>query len=208
MKEQLLNHLHETIHAKYKTYSSETDTEIRFKQLGKTLFIDFEGSRSYKDWKHNFDFKMKRYDGFSISFYAHAGIIDKWKSVESIIFNKITAPGVRVVRFRGFSQGGAMAQIAHVVMSSYCFFNTIKFESITFGAPNVFNKKSNINMSGLLRVELSNDIVCHLPPGIFGYKKFGQELVINTNDKWWKRILPYIDEHSPENYRRNIVEFA
>ncbi len=201
LKQILLNNLHATWQANYELLSPETDTEVAFSKIGDTLYVDFEGSLSGTDWKYNMMFGMVKY----ANFYAHGGFIEKWISVENSVWVNIIAADVKNIVFRGFSQGAAIAQVAY---ADYIRFTPKKnLKCVAFASPFIFGNKTDINDSGITRIELSHDITCHVPPGFLGYKKFGKVIIIDKNRPWYENIFPWIDEHSPANYEKNIYKY-
>ena len=184
-------HLLATANADYKTLSRETDTEVAFTEVDDTLYIDFEGSLSTRDWLYNFDM----YYSLLGDFKAHRGILKKWDSVKYTIYGYILKNTEREkVVFRGFSQGGAMALIAH---TDFPFKNT---RAVCFATPAVLCRGlPDYIFENVTLYEISNDPVTWFFPGILGYKKYGNVVRID-NLPWYRRIIPDFSAHSPAGY--------
>ena len=95
--------------------NEKTDTEYRLEVKDKLIILSFQGSSSVLDYKQNFTFWKKPYKNMEHLFFVHAGLFNKYKSVQDDIFNIITPlfnPDWKL-RIYGFSQGGTLATFAH-----------------------------------------------------------------------------------------------
>ena len=155
--------------------NKETDTEYKYEVDGNTLYIAFKGSTGREDWKQNFSFWIRPYKNMPVKWFAHAGFVRKWKSIEDDILSIIEKEQPDNVYIYGFSQGGAIAVLAHeAVIFNYPLLDGL---TLTWGAPRVvwawnYNKIYD-RFYGVIRLEKTWDIVPKLPPWIFGYKHVG-----------------------------------
>ena len=157
--------------------NKKTDTEISFTEKDGKLYISFQGSESKLDWIQNFMFGKVPYSNMKKKFFIHMGFIKKYKSVREDVLNRVRearARGIKKIEIRGFSQGAALATIAHEDILYH--FN--EPNTIIFGSPRVFgwwNKKLlNELLSGVTNVRNTRDLVTKIPPVLFGFKRYGK----------------------------------
>ena len=171
-----------------------TDTQYRITQKEGRTFLDFQSASSKKDWWMSFWF-WKRAVPFTHSVRAHAGFLKKCLSVVKRIEEDLAALQADKITIRGYSKGGALA----VLCGMYFSFETEKV--ITFGAPRVVNKDpfSSVFYTNS-RVYVSGDIVCNLPPRLFGYTLPGYPIRLGP-----KRI-PRPKWHNDKQYTLHLEE--
>lgn len=156
------------------------------------LFI-FKGSNSWKDWVKNFNFIKTRTPLGKI----HRGFYDSWQTVHDIVIEKASLSQTKIIRFYGYSYGGAIATIAALFTAV-----ELKIETYcqTFGCPKVGNSvfKRNFNKFVNFNQRLVNrfDLVIYLPFYKYHHVK-GK--TVSANDKFMRA-------HSLSNYLNSLKE--
>lgn len=157
---------------------SETDTEWAIKRGKDYIVITFKGSTSNLDWRQNFRFWYAPYKDMPKKWFAHAGFVAKWKSIQPAVMAAVGKAVVRgdFIRFAGYSQGGALAVLAHED-AVFNYPDTV-VTTITFGAPRVIAFGHNIKdrFDELFQFQHRGDLVPHVPPWIFGYHHVGDKV--------------------------------
>lgn len=160
------------------------DTEYKFQIKDRTLHITFKGSTSKTDWKQNFSFWIKPYKQMPVKWFAHSGFVRKWKGIEDEIDSILNKYKHLPVKLYGFSQGGAVAQLAHEFVRFR--YPNRQVETISYGSPRVvwfWNQwKLENRFKGLTLIQNRRDIVPNLPPWLFGYKHIGKK---EKFSKWY-----------------------
>ena len=167
----------------------ETDTEWFHHIDGATLYLSFQGSISRLDWIQNIQGSKVPYRDMPRKFKVHKGFLKKWRAIREEVDSLVTDQIAEVI-IAGFSQGGALAQLAH---EDILFNHGIRATTVAFGSPRVFSWGiPKERLKGVVRVQYGGDMVTGLAPWIMGYKHGGQ---LSTLGKWpwWLRIRP--DHH-------------
>jgi len=167
-----------------------TDTQWKYYIAKDTLYIAFQGSISKLDWLQNFSFWTKPYRKQSFRWYAHAGFVKKWKSVEDDVLQVIRGNGVKEVVVFGFSQGAALATLCHESI----WYNFPEYRSTlktyTYGSPRVvwfWNKRRlKKRFETLRRFAIDRDLVPKVPPCALGYRHVGDEEKLKGVHPFWK----------------------
>lgn len=183
------------------------DTEYKYTIEGDTLKITFMGSSNFTtkgkkriaiDWKHNFSFFIKPYRKMKPLWFAHKGFTIKWKIVEDEILQLVKDnPDIQSILITGFSQGAAIATLAHESIWFHYpqYRDTLK--SIVFGSPRViwfWNRwKIRDRWESLTRIKNGWDIVTDVPPIWFGYGHVGSQKRIGR--KWWQISFRFKHNH-------------
>lgn len=179
--------------------NKETDTEYRLeinKEI-KTVIVSFQGSGSKKDWISNFSFWKKPYKQMKKLFFVHAGLFNKYKSVQDDIMNKII-PVLKAdwkVRGYGFSQGAALITFFHEDIKYRL--PKIDLETYSFAPPKTFTffnaKFLQTRFETLYTVKNVNDIVPKVPFCWMGFRHYGNIIKLGK----WKIVFPWnwVDEH-------------
>lgn len=169
----------------------ETDTQYKYFQDKNTLYIAFQGSISKEDWRQNFSFWVQPYRDMPVRWFAHAGFVEKWKSVEDEILS--LAEKSENICVSGFSQGGAIAVLAHESIRFHDLNKSV--QTVTWGCPRVvwcWNlHRISHRFEGITRHERFWDIVTHVPPALFGYLHVGKRL---TQGSRWP-TLKVVENH-------------
>ena len=158
--------------------NKETYTEWYHRIDDDTMYLSFCGSDGtyYKnkklttDWRQNFSIKRVPYKDMSVKFKVHKGFLEKWKSIRDEVLN--LTDGIKKVEISGFSQGSAIALLAH---EDIVFNIKIEPTTVIFGCPRVVSWRApKDRWKTLTRVQLSWDMVPGLPWFIGGYKHVGE----------------------------------
>lgn len=181
-----------------------------------TLFIVFQGSNEWMDWKDNFKFHKQviPYEGVNERVKVHEGFISQYKTVRNIIHSrvrKIAGAGWSVCII-GHSLGGALATLCAVDIQ-YNFPGAFsitdgKLSCITFGSPRVgnasFAASYDVRVPHTIRVVNGEDMITKLPPEWFGFVHVGKKHQIGDKH-WYGRIgIGSTDDHYPQRYLENI----
>lgn len=155
----------------------------------------FESTRSTGDWLHNFETWVKPYKRQPITWYAHAGFVELWKSVR----DEVAKYYKDIHRIAGYSQGSALAQLA---AEDYYFTTGNAIDAVGFGCPRVFwmpNDYVRRSQEKTKLVMIENDIVTHVPFAIWGYKHVGTPVLLPRTSMLWSSKA-----HYPDSYREGI----
>lgn len=165
----------------FNNVDKNTDTEYHISILSEdTLLISFQDSRTTKDWFYNFNFFAKPYHNMKNLFFIHRGFLKKYKAVQQRIHKTIEEFKPKKLLLRGYSLGGALAQICHEDM----WFNypEINLETVVFGSPQPFSWFNahvlKDRLKNVIRVESEKDIVTYLPSMFLGFWSYGKKIRI------------------------------
>lgn len=160
----------------------DKDTEWKWKIEKEALHIAFKGSTSRLDWLQNFRFWVRPYKKMPVTWYAHSGLVSKWKAIEDDVLKLVTSKNLPV-KLSGFSQGGGVAILANESIRYHC--PNLMTLTMTYGAPRVvwfWNLgKIKHRFLGVMNWQNRQDIVPHLPPWLFGYRHVNK---IKRIGKW------------------------
>lgn len=185
-----------------------------FVEDGDKLTIYFEGSRQKIDWWRNFLFTQKVYKMFRV----HRGFYEAYSEVRDVLINKVMEYSLTNKRFRwqeivvvGYSHGGGICQIAFedIAYHRSDIINNIK--GYAFESPRCLKvpRKYRDSWNGLLVIRTNQDLVCRLPPRIFGYRHQGKMLKIKgdtslVENKWLPKC---IKSHYPQVVYQALKEY-
>lgn len=178
---------------------------IRIK--GKSATVTFRGTDNAVDRYKNLMFckKCNPYENVNPKICVHSGFLSAYKSenVRSRI-HSVLREGVERVTLTGHSLGAAMAVICALDLQYN--FPGKDYEVYLFGCPRVgngaFKKSYDKRLIKTVRVENGNDIVCKVPPVIFGYRHVGSRLHIGKS----KNPLAFsFLEHYPHDYFEKML---
>ena len=153
----------------------ENGGDYYIERNGDTLKIFFEWSDGLEDWKSNLNFfaiPWKPYKDMKHIWLCHRGFLKVWKAIEPHIAECINDPDVKKIEVVGYSHGAAIALLCY----EYCTFNRpdIEVEGAGFGCPRVFwgfvPKSVKERFKSFKVIWNGNDIVCRVPPVIFGFR--------------------------------------
>lgn len=182
------------------------DTEYKWGiDSDNNLLITFMGSSQFKtkdnkvsiDWRHNIDIIAKPYKGMKPIWFAHRGFKSKWKVIEDEVLELITTHQPTGVLLTGFSQGAAIAGLAHESMWYNFPEYREKLHTKVFGCPRFvwfWNKwKIGNRWENFIRIESRWDLVTKVPPILFGYTHVGE--AIKIGHKWWQVNFRFKHNH-------------
>lgn len=169
----------------YKLYMVDEDAHILFRGTTGTL----------KDWLVNFRFLRTPYRG--AKWRAHKGFVESYKAVQPIILQYIKAKQPRMIFISGYSQGAAIATLAHEDLTYHGYLPITH----AFASPRVVGWGADRKYwRNVVRYSMPRDIVTKLPLRIMGYKHVGQEMTIAPGWRW----PPSVKQHRPEQYIENL----
>ena len=150
---------------------------------GRRAIITFRGTNSALDRYKNIMFcqKCNEFDINDPKVCVHRGFMSAYLSenVRERIHSLIKS-GIDRVSITGHSLGAAMATLC--AYDLYASFPEKVYEVYLFGSPRVgnarFARSYNKKLVFTLRIENGNDIVCKVPPALFGYRHVGATLHI------------------------------
>ena len=182
---------------------TDHDASFAFKVEDQALHIYFEWSNGATDWKNNFDFPAKPYRDMKDQWHCHRGFLKVWKAIEPHLAAAIMDPNVGTIIIAGYSHGGAIAQLCY----EYARFHRpdCDVKGYGYGAPRVvwgrLNSRVKARFLGFVVIRNKRDIVTHLPPVFFGYRRSGDVLTIGEGS------YNCIDAHRPESYIAELEKF-
>ena len=179
------------------------------------LYMYFEESNGWKDWKNNFTFPAKPYRDMGIKWKAHKGFVKVWKEIEPYLEEVIMNPEVRYVVISGYSHGAAIAALAH----EYVWFHRPDLRddmtTYAFEPPRVFwgwriPKELKERWRNYKVYRNGQDLVTHVPPTAFGFRYVGQMIRLNKKrkilvDKTY--VFRCINEHASPNVIAALEDF-
>lgn len=169
------------------------------RQSGGTLYIFFEKSVGTNDWKNNFSFSAKRYEGL----FVHSGFLSVWEKILPQIKEHIFDQSIKSIIVTGYSHGAAIALLCHLFLQKHRPDIKSSVQSYGFGCPRVLfglsRKKAKQYFKNFTVVRNIDDIVTHLPPAIFGYFHVGNMLKIGK-----KGTYSRVDAHREANILKEL----
>lgn len=179
--------LNECMNLQDKYVHVEGGGDFFMQRNGDTLKIFFEWSDGLEDWISNFKFlaiPWKPYKGMKRLWFCHRGFLRVWKAIEAYIAEYINDPNIKKIEIVGYSHGAAIALLCY----EYCVFNRpdIEIEGVGFGCPRVFwgfvPKAVKERFNNFKVVWNGKDIVCHVPPVLFGFRHIGTVVKIGQTN--------------------------
>jgi hypothetical protein len=185
--------------------NKDKDIEVSIGLQNSTLFVTFCGSLTLKDWLYNFRFWKKPYKRMNGVWLAHAGFVSIWKEIEPYVQDYVKTHVFTSVEIRGYSHGGALAQLCHEWFMFQKEQNIIQcpVATVVAGASRVFSifgyRHIKERCKGIMRYQFRSDGVCSLPPAILGYKHVG--IVGQVGKRNINPLRPqFIYDHDATNY--------
>ena len=169
------------------------------------LSLMFRETVGKEGWMSNFRFTRTPYSNMVGSFKVHTGFLELYKSIrEEVLSACEQTSGDTPILLFGYSQGGAVAQIAAEDIQYHMHVeNRIPETNVwtyALGAPRVFGWRRPKYAQGINLLEMAGDIVTWVPPWLFGYRKAGNTYRIPNKFK------PGPDSHGFENYREALEQ--
>lgn len=171
---------------------------------GETLKIFFEWSDGIEDWISNFNFlaiPWKPYKNMPHTWFCHRGFLKVWKAIEPYIASHILDPKNTKIEVVGYSHGAPIALLCY----EYCVFNRpdIEIEGAGFGCPRVFwgyiPRTIKKRFANFKVVRNGDDIVCHVPPALLGFRHVGELIKIGQTNP--------INDHFSSEYILRLEQF-
>jgi len=157
--------------------------------------LAFQCTKSASDWKYNFMAWVQAYKDTPIPWFAHAGFVRLWKSVQDEVVSASKALKVKYVT--GFSQGAALATLAAEDLS----WRGMETDCAVFGSPRVVWMPPAVIAHRFVNMEnihVHGDIVTWVPPAVLGYRHVGKVHQIGYID------FPGPWQHEPSVYRKAL----
>lgn len=195
-----------TLHADY----LDVEKDASFAVIGKkdTLYLLFQWSRGYTDWKHNLDFPAFPYRDMPHRFLCHRGFLSVWKAAEPYIGEILAGTSFQKITVSGYSHGGALAMLCHEYVWFHYPHRRPLLRGVGFASPRVLFRLPGTRwpkerFSSFLNVRNIDDAVTHLPPAFLGYRHVGSLLEIGEKGRYSS-----IDAHRPEHYREELWNYV
>ncbi len=176
-------------------------------QLDKdTLYILFQDSRGFEDWKNNLDFPAEPYHDLEIPWQCHRGFLKVWKAMQNEVEARVKSllesyPSVSKIVCIGYSHGGAISVLATEDME-YLYGNKYEICGYGFGAPRVLWGIIPLSVRQRLKhfctIRNIPDIVTHLPPSLLGFRNAGVMKRIGQQGKYSPLKAHYADAYLNE----------
>jgi hypothetical protein len=179
---------------------SGDDVHYRLEREADRITLAFPGTWDEHGWWHNFDFAVTLYKGMKVPFMVHKGFASMYHSVRDEIMGRIgdeVNRGARFLVILGYSQGGALAALAHE--DAGFRFNGLDVSSVSFAAPKVlFAPRQEIKdrFKFLTRYAAWGDPVPMVPPW---FTHVGVGKMIGPFSAFW----PW--NHEPDYYARHLL---
>ena len=168
------------------------DVQYKLIEEDDAVTLVFQCTASKQDWHDNF--RVSPYKDMPSKWYAHKGFVTKWKSARTAVFDStLKLLDSRPLVILGYSQGGALTIMAHEDF----VFNHYDPIAFTWGAPKIVwcpNKTIKARFNGLTCFRNGGDLVTHLPPVWWGYRRVGKDIRLGP-----RRLLS-AKWHRPEEY--------
>jgi hypothetical protein len=182
------------------------DTHINVINTNNTLYICFRGTSSFKNWKSNFDLRLKEYKKYDNKFKIHNGYYTQYSSIRHNILPFLVKNNTyNNIIVCGHSLGGALATICCLDICDNIYNRNIT--CVTFGCPRIGDKKFadlynsyNINTH---RIVISGDPIPKWP--------INREYTHISSSIYFKNKKIYIkpdkSQFSLKRYFMNILNF-
>lgn len=202
----------------------ETDTEVAIKTEDEAIIVVFKPTNSENDTFYNFDFRLvsvpwmpsfakaKVHNGFLTKLNRVSFDIDRTlRRLQEQMENASDKEAedkpeakVNTIVFTGFSQGGAMAQLAAHRFRSVHQSEGFQVTCFAFGCPRVGNSAFIKNYDKIVenscRVYYGYDPIPSLPPRMFSYKDTKNPIWIQRDGQvsrkerpWWKSFYLLVE---------------
>jgi len=181
---------------------SGDDVHYRLERDADHLTLVFPGTWDKHGWWHNFDFAVTLYKDMKVPFMAHKGFAALYHSIRDKIMGRIgdeVNNGAKYLLILGYSQGGALATLAHE--DAGFRFNGLAVSTVSFASPKVLWLPPNQikeRFKFLTRYSTWGDPVPMVPPAIMGYTHVGTGNAVGPLSLFW----PW--NHEPDYYERSL----
>jgi len=166
---------------------NETEYSVNINHDSKELIIAIMGSWQKSDWFYNFMFFKVPYKNMKSKFRVHAGFRKKYHDIRDQMLAEVLPLKGYKIKIRAFSQGSGIAYLMH---EDLLYHTSVQPDTVLFGTPRAFSvwnhKVLEGRLSGITRYENGDDIVCHIPFAIQGFRHYGKKIHIGRERRWWK----------------------
>jgi hypothetical protein len=179
------------------------DVQYRIDRVGPNqAILSFQGTVSITDLKIDLKvfcnpFKEKPKDKYGN--IMHHGFREGVESSFEIIHKELIDMGIQYVDIRGYSLGAAYGEVFALYLPKV----NIETEAIVFGGPRIFwfpsKSLKEEAKKRILRIENSDDIICHNPTCFWGFRHLGHVYKIGIAD-WFYTF----DKHLPKEYIKEL----
>lgn len=171
------------------------DVNYAFVDDNETLYIYFQASSGKWDWFINFMFPKKAYGLFKV----HRGFLYSYNQVRNIVLDKVYSKEYKKVIIVGYSHGGGLCHLCHQDIKYH--FPNLDLQTFAFESPRCVKVSKDLRYfwNGFTVVKTNEDIVCHLPPRLFGFSDVGEMLHLVGDTSLVKNKLPNcVKSHYPQ----------
>jgi len=201
----------------YNFIREHIEYQVGLKDNDTTLYVIFQGSSSWNDWKDNFKFwkinflhhkehnkKISPYFylEYSEKVKIHQGVAEQYYLIQEDLLTFIDElirqfPTINKIKITGHSLGGGLALLCWNDFKDQQKWNNrfkdFDISSMYFGALKIGNrhfiKELKSKGENCVDVIYRDDIVPKVPLWIMGYRRFGYKLIVFKKRPWWKNIL-------------------
>jgi len=182
----------------------ENDGSYSTYKINDTRYIFFQQSNGKQDWKNNFDFPSKAYQGMDVPWRCHRGFLKVWKSLLPYIEANLEKSDFNSAIVVGYSHGAALAALCY----EYVWYNNPEkrdcLYGFSFGCPKIFfGNKNHLfleeRFQKFVNIINSGDIVTKIPPSFLGYRHLGKIICIGNSGKYLS-----VNDHRPQSYLNSL----
>ncbi len=175
------------------------------------LYLLFEWSDGYEDWKNNFSFASTCVNPQSPKeerWYCHRGFLRVWQGMRWQVISEVDwyvrRYVIREMVCVGYSHGAALSLLATQEMYAMCQESQVKVTGYGFGCPRVVKGKLppavRESLKSFTSVRNRHDIVTYLPPRIFGFAHVGLVEIGKSGQ------YNMVEAHRAENYIASLQD--
>ena len=201
----MVKHFKRCLYAKYIHTAESGDYAIEID--GDTLYILFQKSSGAEDWKNNFSFPAKPYKRMNTVWFCHGGFLKVWKAmrddIEAYVREILSShTEIKKIKCIGFSHGAPLSALCTEDME-YLYGIAYEVYGYGFGAPRllwgIVPKEVKYRLRNFKTIRNIPDIVTHVPPALFGFRKVGTLVKIGK----WGKYGPF-KAHYPSSYTNEL----
>jgi len=188
----------------------ETNTSCSIYKKGKEIVITFEGTDSVRDLPFILNFSkdlvcVEGHNGSNVK--IHRGFLKAYMSIHDDIMEVLKRHKFDSIHCCGHSSGGALSEISVLFLKNI----TDSISVHTFASPRVGNHEASKlifeTCKDFKRFVIKGDLVPHLPPWLFGFRHFSEQI---TLDKVSSKIIDSylytaVNNHKILNYIKSIM---
>ncbi|ORX74048.1 alpha/beta-hydrolase [Linderina pennispora] len=167
---------------------------MAYNHKNEEIIVAYRGTKTPQGWITNVKYFKDDWPSGVEDSEVHQGFLKAYKASQSFVSKSLSAlteslPTYKII-FVGHSLGGALASLNAADVAQNAPSRIKQMQLFTYGQPRVGNKEFATWMSNrgfpIYRVTYKQDIVPHLPPQLFGFKHFNQEVwyQLSGEPKW------------------------